>query len=52
MSRVVRLSTYLEICELNLGLAQVDTASLTLGKVILVIPGLNMAKWASFNAAY
>lgn len=44
MSRVVRLSTYLEASELNLGLAKVDTASLTLGKVILVIPGLNMAK--------
>lgn len=44
-------STYLEVSELNLGLAEVDTASATSGKVILFIPGLNMAKPASFNTA-
>lgn len=44
-------STYLEVSELNLGLAEVDTASVTSGKVILFIPGQNMAKHTSFNTA-
>ena len=44
-------STYLEVSELNLGLAEVDTASATSGKVILFISGLNITKRASFNTA-
>lgn len=36
----------LEVSYLNLGLAEVERASLTSGKVILCMPGLSMAKYS------
>lgn len=37
----------LEVSNINLGLAEVERASLTSGKVILFMPGLNVAKYST-----